>query len=144
MTDPYNLQRFVDAQERVYARVVDELRSGRKRSHWMWFIFPQFEGLGRSWTARRYAIGSLEEARAYLEHPALGPQLLECVRLANTVGAGDPVAVFGGIDALKLRSSVTLFQVARPEEPVFAAALEKFYCGEPDARTLELLGQAGQ
>jgi uncharacterized protein (DUF1810 family) len=136
--DRFRLRRFVDAQEdaAIYARALGELRAGRKRSHWMWFVFPQIAGLGSSPMARVYAIGSLEEARAYLEHPLLGPRLRGC---CEALLGADPGAsaegILGGIDALKLRSSATLFHRAAPEEPLFAQVLDRFYAGEPDPET---------
>jgi len=140
-----DLQRFVDAQEAggTYERALAELRAGRKTSHWMWFVFPQLAGLGRSEMARRYAIGSLEEARAYLDHPLLGPRLRACCAAlltgAEAAGERDPRAILGEIDALKLRSSLTLFARAAPEETLFARALERFYGGEQDPATVALL-----
>ena len=139
MGDPYDLQRFVDAQDRVHDRVLAELRRGRKASHWMWFVFPQVAGLGSSSTARHYAIEGLDEARAYLAHPVLGPRLVECAALAAAVEGGRAADVFGHPDDLKLRSSMTLFARAAPDEPVFTAVLNRFFGGEPDPRTLELL-----
>lgn len=138
--DRFGLRRFVEAQERVYDTALAELRAGRKRSHWMWFVFPQVAGLGRSPTAREYAIGSLEEARAYVEHPVLGARLRECaaVLLDLPEGAGDAESIFGGVDAMKLRSSMTLFERASPAGP-FAAVLERYFGGRRDPRTLELL-----
>jgi len=137
--DPYDLRRFVNAQDGVFERAVAELRSGRKGSHWMWFVFPQIEGLGRSPMSRRYAIRSLEEARAYLAHPLLGPRLLLATEVAlasgRTRGAN---AVFGEIDALKLRSSLTLFAAADPGEPLFSDVLRLLF-GTPDERTLQRL-----
>lgn len=140
-----DLQRFVDAQDAggTYERALAELRAGRKTSHWMWFVFPQLAGLGRSETARRYAIASLAEARAYLAHPLLGPRLRAAGAAlldgADAVGAPDAVAVLGSVDALKLRSSMTLFARAAPEEPLFTHLLERFNDGEPDPATLALL-----
>jgi uncharacterized protein (DUF1810 family) len=137
--DPRGLERFVEAQEdgAIYARALAELRAGRKQSHWMWFVFPQIAGLGSSPMARVYAIGSLEEARAYLAHPILGPRLRECAAALfaadSSLGAEE---ILGGIDALKLRSSMTLFAGAAPEERRFGAVLERFYAGEPDPETL--------
>ena len=139
MGDPYDLQRFADAQERVYDRVLAELRRGRKASHWMWFVFPQIAGLGASSTAQRYAISSVDEARAYLAHPVLGPRLHECAALAAAVPAGSASQVFGYPDDLKLRSSMTLFARAAPEEPVFRQVLERYFDGAEDPRTVELL-----
>jgi uncharacterized protein (DUF1810 family) len=139
MDDKYNLTRFVRAQDPVYARVVAELEAGRKASHWMWFVFPQLAGLGHSPTARLYAIASLDEARAYLAHPVLGARLRECAGLLLALPGSSAPAVFGGVDAMKLRSSMTLFWQAGAE-PVFAEVLAKYYDGEPDAETLRLLG----
>ncbi|KVQ06989.1 DUF1810 domain-containing protein [Burkholderia ubonensis] len=136
MDDPYDLQRFVDAQDPVYAQVCDELRSGRKRSHWMWFVFPQIEGLGDSVMAQRYAIASLREADAYLRHPVLGERLRECTRLVNHVDGRSIQEIFGYPDYLKFRSSVTLFAHATSDNAVFVEALEKYYGGEADHRTL--------
>jgi len=139
----HDLERFVAAQERVWPDVVAELAAGRKRTHWMWFVFPQVAGLGSSPMAQRYAIGSLDEARAYVAHPVLGPRLVEATRLTLR-HAGEPAeAVLGGIDAMKLRSSMTLFREAAPEEPLFAEALVAFYDGEADARTLAILRRPG-
>jgi uncharacterized protein (DUF1810 family) len=142
VTDPFNLQRFIDAQDGVIETALAELRSGRKRSHWMWFIFPQLAGLGRSATAQYYGIASLDEARAYLDHPLLGS------RLREAVGAVLPWAsrrsaerILGPVDAMKLRSSLTLFEQAEPGG-VFAEALAGFYGGEGDERTLALLNGA--
>jgi uncharacterized protein (DUF1810 family) len=138
MDDRYDLARFVSAQDSIYPQVVAELRAGRKRSHWMWFIFPQLEGLGHSAMARRYAIGSIEEARAYLDHPLLGERLQECGRLV--LGAAtDAHAIFGSPDDLKFHSSMTLFERADPDEPVFWQCLDRFFGGRPDALTLTRL-----
>jgi uncharacterized protein (DUF1810 family) len=137
--DPYDLQRFVTAQDPVLDRVREELRRGRKSSHWMWFVFPQVAGLGSSPTAQHYAISGLDEARAYLAHPVLGPRLVECARLAVAVEGRSAREVFGYPDDLKLRSSMTLFARAAPDEPAFAAVLDRFFDGEPDPRTLERL-----
>jgi uncharacterized protein (DUF1810 family) len=138
MTD-YDLERFVTAQDGVMDRVRAELRRGRKASHWMWFVFPQVAGLGSSPTAQRYAISGLDEARAYLAHPVLGPRLVECAELAAGVERGSAQEVFGYPDDLKLRSSVTLFARAAPDHPAFRAVLDRYFDGEPDPRTLELL-----
>ena len=142
MTDSFDLARFVSAQQASLV-FLDELRAGFKRSHWMWFVFPQIEGLGASPTAQRYAIRSLAEARAYLAHPILGPRLRECVAIVNALPHGDAKKVFGGIDAMKLRSSLTLFMRAAPDEPAFAEALRKFFGGEPDPLTDERLQRIG-
>ncbi len=132
------LDRFVEAQAPVYASALAEIRRGAKRSHWMWFVFPQLVGLGRSETARRFGIRGLEEARAYLAHPVLGPRYVECVEALQDLALSDPVAVFGETDAMKLRSSLTLFEAAKPG-PLFAAALDRWFGGERDAATQGLL-----
>lgn len=133
---PYDLERFVRAQDDVYAEVLAELRACRKTGHWIWFIFPQLVGLGRSPTSRFYAIASLQEAGAYLAHPVLGPRLLACVDSILTAAAGvSAVDIFGELDARKVQSSMTLFARAAPEEPRFGATLQRFYDGEPDAAT---------
>jgi uncharacterized protein (DUF1810 family) len=134
-----DLRRFVDAQERVYDDAVRELRAGRKTSHWMWFVFPQIAGLGRSPTAQRYAIGSLDEAEAYLAHPLLGERLRECARILAELEGRSAEQVFGGLDALKLRSSMTLFARAAPGEALFADVLAKYFGGEEDPATLQRL-----
>ena len=139
MDDPFDLERFVSAQSRVIANVRAELREGRKRSHWMWFVFPQFAGLGNSMMAARYAIASLGEARAYLSHPVLGPTLRECTELVLAVENRTAHQIFGSPDDLKFRSSMTLFAAASPADGSFVAALEKYFGGEPDAATLEKL-----
>ena len=140
MSDPHDLQRFVTAQATVIDAVRVELRAGRKRSHWMWFVFPQLRGLGLSATAQHYGIASLDEARAYLAHPVLGERLRECVGLMLQVPEADAHAILGSPDDLKFRSCLTLFALAAPEEPLFKQALERFYAGEPDPRTLALCG----
>ena len=134
--DPYDLQRFVDAQAPVYGRVVEELTRGRKESHWMWFIFPQIAGLGYSFMAQRYAIRSLDEARAYLAHPVLGARLRQCTALVIRIEGRAIGDILGNPDDLKFRSSMTLFARAAPDEPVFAEALAKYFAGEGDAATL--------
>ncbi len=141
MSENYNLERFVRAQESggIYERAVAELQAGRKTSHWMWFVFPQLAGLGRSHTAQEFAISSLAEARAYLRHDVLGPRLLECARLVAGRPGRTAEQIFGGIDAMKLRSSMTLFHRADPGQPVFAQVLEQYYGGEPDPLTERLL-----
>jgi uncharacterized protein (DUF1810 family) len=137
--DPFELQRFVEAQDRVFGSVTAELAAGLKTSHWMWFVFPQLKALGRSSTALRYGIGSLDEARAYWRHPVLGARLKACGHLLLALPAGrSALQVFGSIDTLKLRSCLTLFERAAPEEPLFAALLDRFYAGERDAATLAL------
>lgn len=142
MSDPYQLQRFVEAQENVYADVLAELRQGRKRSHWMWFIFPQIAGLGHSAMAQMYAIGSLDEARAYLAHPLLGPRLRECCRLVLNVKGCSVEEIFGYPDHMKFHSSVTLFAHAAGENDVFSACLSEFFGGAADSKTLALLPPA--
>lgn len=139
MSDPYDLQRFVDAQNPVYDRVRAELQEGRKKSHWMWFIFPQIAGLGSSPLARRFALSSLSEAAAFLDHPILGRRLAECTRLANLI-EGRPIGqIFGHPDDLKFRSSMTLFARASADNQVFVDALQKHFNGEFDPATLERL-----
>jgi uncharacterized protein (DUF1810 family) len=140
MPDPFDLQRFVDAQQPVYGQALGELRRGRKQSHWMWFVFPQLAGLGSSPTAQRYALGSLAEAQAYLAHPVLGRRLREAAAAVNAVEGRSAHDIFGAPDDLKFRSSMTLFQAAAPDEPVFGQALGRYFGGEPDRRTLALLG----
>ncbi|HTY72205.1 MAG TPA: DUF1810 domain-containing protein [Actinomycetes bacterium] len=137
MADAFGLRRFVDAQEDggSYDAAVRELTSGRKVSHWMWYVFPQVAGLGRSPTAQYYAVSGLAEARAYLAHPVLGPRLRECARILTSLPGSDPVAVLGPVDALKLRSSMTLFALADPDEPVFHEVLDQYYGGVPDEAT---------
>jgi uncharacterized protein (DUF1810 family) len=142
--DPFDLDRFVAAQDDrgTYETALAELRDGRKRSHWMWFVFPQVAGLGRSPAARRYAVAGVDEARAYVAHPTLGPRLLACVdALLATTGA-TAEDVLGGIDAVKLRSSMTLFARAAPDEPRFAEVLERYYDGRADDATDDLLRPA--
>ena len=135
----YDLNRFLSAQRRDYA-ALREIRSGRKRSHWIWYIFPQVAGLGMSSTSQFYAISGLDEARAYLSEATLRAHLLEISGALLALEESDPTAVFGFPDDLKLRSSMTLFAAAAPDEPVFAAVLDKFFGGQPDARTLQILG----
>lgn len=139
MDDPFDLQRFVDAQDRVYDRVLAELRAGAKRSHWIWFIFPQLSGLGSSSTAKLFGIESVEEARALLAHPVLGPRLRECTRLVASIEGRSVEEVFGWPDNLKVRSSMTLFAQATDDNADFLGVLEKFYAGKQDTRTLDLL-----
>ena len=139
--DDDRFRHFVRAQDGVYDDVLAELRAGRKTSHWMWFVFPQLAGLGHSETARRFALASLTEARAYLAHPVLGPRLRECTALANRTPTSDAVLVFGPVDAMKLRSSMTLFARADEAGGEFAEALAKFFGGREDPRTVSLLGE---
>lgn len=135
----YHLERFLDAQSSTYAQALAEIGRGRKTSHWMWFVFPQLAGLGSSEMARRFAIGSLDEARAYLAHPVLGKRYLECVTALQDLANSDAAAVFGSIDAIKLRSSLTLFLKADEANSLLAAALDRWFQGEEDERTLALL-----
>ncbi|MGA7055582.1 MAG: DUF1810 domain-containing protein [Mycobacterium sp.] len=137
--DPFDLKRFVDAQAPVYRSVVAELRSGRKRSHWMWFVFPQLLGLGSSPMAARYGIASLEEARAYLHHDQLGPRLRECTQLVNQVQGRSIAEIFGSPDDLKLCSSMTLFAAAADDNHDFIELLDKYYRGRHDPLTLDEL-----
>jgi uncharacterized protein (DUF1810 family) len=139
--DPYDLRRFVAAQDAggTYQRAAAELRSGRKTSHWMWFIFPQIAGLGYSPAARAYAISGLAEARAYLAHPVLGPRLTECAAILAGLPGRTPEHVLGEVDALKLRSSMTLFMRAAPGEPVFQQVLDQYFDGVPDPATEQRL-----
>lgn len=139
MDDPYNLQRFVDAQAPVYARVRTELRQGQKQSHWVWFIFPQIAGLGSSPMARKFAVSSRAEAQAYLGHPLLGPRLRECVRLVTQIKGRAIDEILGYPDDLKFRSSMTLFASTTADNKDFVDALEKFYGGEMDSATLKRL-----
>jgi len=138
-SDPFHLQRFVDAQEDIFDEVCAELRNGRKQSHWMWFIFPQIKGLGSSSTAQYYAIFSKAEAEAYLLHPVLGPRLRECTRLVNQIEGRSLRQIFGTPDDLKFRSSMTLFALATPDNQLFLEALQKYCAGQFDRLTLELL-----
>ena len=134
------LDRFLDAQRGDYAVALAEVRRGRKTSHWMWYIFPQIAGLGQSSTARYYSIRDLEEAREYYAHPVLGQRLREISGALLELRGSDPVAVFGGIDSMKLKSSMTLFAVAAPDDPLFRQVLDKYYGGEQDTLTLRILG----
>ena len=139
MNDDFNLQRFIDAQNGIYETALAELTGGSKRNHWMWYIFPQLRGLGLSPTAQFYGIASLDEARAYLAHPVLGPRLRECTRLLLQVKGRTIHEIFGSPDDFKFRSCMTLFGFAAPDEDAFAQALDKHFGGEPDPRTLDLL-----
>jgi uncharacterized protein (DUF1810 family) len=141
MSDPYNLERFVAAQNAggTYDRALDELRAAHKTSHWMWFVFPQIAGLGQSQMSRMYAIGSLDEARAYLAHAVLGPRLRACARVVAETHGKTAEAIFGGIDAIKLRSSMTLFHSADPSEPAFKVVLDRYFNGQLDPGTQERL-----
>jgi uncharacterized protein (DUF1810 family) len=138
-SDPFELARFVDAQDAVFAQVRRELEAGRKDSHWMWFIFPQLHGLGHSAMAQRYGLSGLGEAQAYLQHPLLGPRLIECTVLVNRTAAGSIQAIFAPPDDLKFRSCMTLFAALPAAPEVFARALERFFDGSGDAVTLDAL-----
>jgi uncharacterized protein (DUF1810 family) len=139
MPDPFNLDRFISAQAGIYPQVLGELRAGRKRGHWIWFIFPQMKGLGRSAQSEYYGIGSLEEAAAYARHPLLGPRLIECTQLVNQVEGCTIHEILGPPDDLKFRSSMTLFARAAEDATVFNDALKKHFDGEADPLTLKLL-----
>lgn len=139
MSDPHNLQRFVDAQETSYADALAEIRAGRKRSHWMWYVFPQLVGLGSSPMSVRYAIASADEARAYLSHRILGPRLTECAETLLAINDRSAREIFGSPDDLKLRSCATLFAHVSPQGSVFERLLDKYYSREPDPKTLSLL-----
>jgi uncharacterized protein (DUF1810 family) len=146
-SDPFNLSRFVEAQDdaAIYTRALAELRAGRKQSHWIWFVFPQIAGLGSSPISQAYAIRSLDETRAYLAHPTLGPRLKES---SEALLANDPAlsaeSILGGIDAIKVRSSMTLFTTADPSDPLFSKVLERFYAGDLDPATIGRLGSQGE
>jgi uncharacterized protein (DUF1810 family) len=140
-TDLFNLHRFISAQDSVYADVLAELRSGHKRTHWMWYIFPQFDGLGYSSTSKHYAIRSREEARQYFEHPVLGKRLVECAETIMAVQARSASAIFGWPDDMKLKSSMTLFAAVSPPGSIFAQVLDRYFQGQQDSKTLNLLEQ---
>lgn len=140
MSDPHNLSRFIEAQEQSYPVALAELQQGQKRSHWMWFIFPQLAGLGRSATAQYYAIKSLAEARDYLDHPVLGPRLVECAETVLGIQGRSAHEIFGAPDDLKLRSCATLFACVASAGSVFERLLDQYYQGEREAKTLRLLG----
>jgi uncharacterized protein (DUF1810 family) len=137
MDDPYRLERFTTAQDAggTYSRVIEELRQGRKTTHWMWFVFPQIAGLGQSSTSKAFAISSLGEAQAYLQHPVLGPRLVECTQLVADSEATTPEDVFGTVDARKFHSSMTLFMRAAPDNPLYELVLDRFFDGRPDVAT---------
>jgi uncharacterized protein (DUF1810 family) len=139
--DPFALKRFLEAQEDVYAQALSELRNGRKRSHWIWYIFPQLDGLGSSATSKFYAIKSMEEARRYLDHPALGARLKECAEAVLAVTGSSVSDIFGYPDNLKFRSSMTLFSLIAGGDSVFGRILDKYFNGKPDERTVELARQ---
>ncbi|WEX77845.1 DUF1810 domain-containing protein [Sinorhizobium numidicum] len=141
MTEAFDLERFVKAQENTYAAALAELRAGAKRTHWMWFIFPQIEGLGHSPTAQYYALSNIDEARAYLKHPLLGRRILECTEAVNAVRGRSALEIFGRPDDLKFRSSMTLFEAAAPTIGAFARALDHYFDGVRDTRTTEILNR---
>lgn len=143
-SDPHNLTRFVQAQENAYATALRELQNGQKRSHWMWFIFPQIQGLGFSPTAQYYAVKGIEEARAYLAHPLLGPRLIECTATVNAVEGKSLGQIFGHVDHLKFRSSMTIFELAAGANSEFSKALDKYCSGERDRATLDIAGASGR
>jgi uncharacterized protein (DUF1810 family) len=138
-TDPFNLSRFVEAQDADYARAIEEIRGGQKRSHWMWYVFPQIDGLGLSATSKYFAIASVAEARTYLDHPVLGPRLLECAQAVLSVDGRSARDIFGSPDDLKLQSCATLFAHVSPSGSVFERLLDRFYRGARDGETLRLL-----
>jgi uncharacterized protein (DUF1810 family) len=140
-SDPFDLNRFITAQEGIYDRALAELRDGLKRSHWMWYIFPQIDGLGHSPTTRHYSIKSLEEARQYLAHPVLGPRLRECAEAVLAVQGQSAADIFGHPDDWKLQSSMTLFELASGPQSVFGRVLDKYYQGKRDSRTLQIVGK---
>jgi uncharacterized protein (DUF1810 family) len=142
MDDPFHLNRFVNAQQGEYERALAEIRAGRKRSHWMWYIFPQFDGLGMSATSKRYSIKSAVEARAYLAHPVLGPRLIECAEAVLNVEGRSATEIFDSPDDLKLRSSATLFAKVSPPGSVFDRLLDEYYGSKRDERTLGLMAEA--
>jgi uncharacterized protein (DUF1810 family) len=139
-SDPYNLKRFLDAQATTYDRALAELKAGQKRSHWIWYIFPQYRGLGFSAMSQKYAIQSLDEASAYLAHPILGDRLLECTTTVLGITGRSAYEIFGSPDDLKLRSCATLFAVVSPADSLFVQLLDRFYSGQRDTKTLHLLG----
>jgi uncharacterized protein (DUF1810 family) len=139
MADPYDLDRFLKAQEDTYDSALDELKAGRKRSHWIWFVFPQLAGLGQSATSQFYGIKSLEEAQAYLNHPILGGRLHECLKILQTLEQTSADQVFGELDAMKFRSSLTLFTEADGADPILEGALYRWFDGRKDEKTLQLL-----
>ena len=141
MSDDYRLSRFVEAQDKVYDNVLSELRAGRKTSHWMWFVFPQIAGLGFSSTTQFYAIKSIDEARAYLHHPILGPRLIECCETLLSVQGRSAHDIFGSPDDMKLKSSMTLFECVSPRGSVFEKVLDRYFAGERDNKTRKLLGE---
>lgn len=142
-SDPFQLDRFVSAQEPIYAEALREIQAGEKETHWMWFVFPQVAGLGRSSTAQHYAIGSIDEARAYLAHPVLGPRLRECAATVLQVQGQSALDIFGDLDEVKLRASMTLFAMVTERDTVFREVLDRYFGGEPDPMTLQFLERDG-
>jgi uncharacterized protein (DUF1810 family) len=142
LSDPYELERFVAAQDDDYERALSEIRGGRKRSHWMWYVFPQFEGLGVSATSRHYAVKSVREARAFLAHPVLGPRLLECAEAVLAVDGRTAMDIFGDPDNVKLQSCATLFASVSPPGSVFHRLIDKYFDGQPDTRTIRLIAES--
>jgi len=143
MTDPFDLERFAEAQKATYHNALAELKQGKKSGHWMWFMFPQLRGLGRSSISERYGISSIDEARSYLEHPLLGPRLRECTEAVNAIAGRTAEQIFGSPDNLKFHSSMTLFHLASPRTKEFATALRKYFNGRDDQRSLDLLSGNG-
>ena len=141
--DPFNLNRFVEAQAGSYGAALAELHSGRKTGHWIWYVFPQLRGLGRSATSEVYGLSGIAEAVAYLRHPVLGPRLREAVTAISSQGSRSAASILGDLDAMKLRSCLTLFHAAEPGETLFSAALQQFFAGQPDSRTLQLIAAQG-
>jgi len=141
-SNPHDLNRFVQAQASDYDQALAEVRRGRKSSHWMWYVFPQIDGLGFSSMSRRYAIKSLDEAKAYLAHPVLGPRLIESAESALGVEGRSAKEIFGSPDDMKLKSCATLFEAVSPQDSVFARLLDRYFKGERDRKTLELIGKA--
>ncbi len=138
--DPYNLNRFISAQDKIYETVIKELKNGKKQTHWMWYIFPQIDGLGTSATSKYYGIKSIEEAQQYLNHPVLGKRLLECAEIVITLEGKSIAEIFGFPDNLKLKSSITLFAYIAKPDSIFARIIDKYFEGEKDVKTLDILG----
>lgn len=138
--EDYNIERFVEEQDKVFSVVKQELREGKKRSHWMWYIFPQIKGLGRTPTSKFYSISCIEEVKAYLDHPKLKDRLRELCQILIQSGKEDPVDIFGNIDARKLKSSMTLFDIVSPND-IFSEVLDKFFCSKRCGRTLSILDE---
>lgn len=143
-SDPFSLARFVDAQQHAFDTALAELRAGHKSGHWIWYVFPQIAGLGRSAMSERYSLSGVAEAAAYLAHPVLGDRLQTAIEAISAHRSVSAEAVLGKLDAMKFRSCLTLFQAAAPNEPIFSEALERFFAGRPDPKTLEILGAQGK